>query len=224
MPVVLGGPHVSVVSEELDFESLHQPGVDLIVRGEGEADLDRDQQPPGGVEARPGGPRDGQRLFDPALGLWDDVQGISYRTSDGELHRNPDRAAHRRSGQPALAGLRSVQDGALHQPAAGHRCRGWGALLLDDDQPGLPLPLYLLLAVDHARQVARAVGRERAGGMAAPGARSRRPGDRRPGRFGQHPHGAAWRNCRTCSWPKTSTTCPGSLSTASGPTWPHWNC
>ena len=36
IPVVLGGPHVSVVSEDLDFESLRQPGVDMVVRGEGE--------------------------------------------------------------------------------------------------------------------------------------------------------------------------------------------
>src|SRR5512136_222975 len=36
IPIVLGGPHVSVVSEELDFESLRQPQVDLVVRGEGE--------------------------------------------------------------------------------------------------------------------------------------------------------------------------------------------
>ena len=37
IPVVLGGPHVSVVAEDLDYESLRKPGVDLIVRGEGEA-------------------------------------------------------------------------------------------------------------------------------------------------------------------------------------------
>ena len=36
IPIVLGGPHVSVVSEELDFESLRQPPVDMVVRGEGE--------------------------------------------------------------------------------------------------------------------------------------------------------------------------------------------
>src|SRR3974377_694347 len=36
VPVVLGGPHVSVSSEELDFESLNNPPVDMVVRGEGE--------------------------------------------------------------------------------------------------------------------------------------------------------------------------------------------
>ena len=90
VPVVLGGPHVSVVSEELDYESLHQPGVDLIVRGEGEdtwleisrrlEDWKRDQEDTSTA-----------RLFDPALGLWADMEGISYRTADGGLHRNPER-------------------------------------------------------------------------------------------------------------------------------------
>jgi radical SAM superfamily enzyme YgiQ (UPF0313 family) len=90
VPVVLGGPHVSVVSEDLDYESLHQPGVDLIVRGEGEVAWieisdalevwKRDQEDHSTV-----------KLFDPALALWDKVLGISYRTADGELHRNADR-------------------------------------------------------------------------------------------------------------------------------------
>jgi anaerobic magnesium-protoporphyrin IX monomethyl ester cyclase len=90
VPVVLGGPHVSVVSEDLDYESLRQPGVDLIVRGEGEATwLDISNR----LEAwkRDQEDHSTRRLFDPALGLWDDVLGISYRTTDGELHRNPDR-------------------------------------------------------------------------------------------------------------------------------------
>ncbi len=90
VPVVLGGPHVSVVSEDLDFESLRQPGVDMIVRGEGEAtwieisdlleEWKRDQAD-----------RATARLFAPDRGLWEPVLGISYRTSDGELHRNADR-------------------------------------------------------------------------------------------------------------------------------------
>jgi anaerobic magnesium-protoporphyrin IX monomethyl ester cyclase len=89
IPVVLGGPHVSVVSEELDFESLRQPPVDLIVRGEGEApwieisnivdDFLRDQPE---LAA--------QKLMDPALDLFRETRGISYKTSDGQLHRNAD--------------------------------------------------------------------------------------------------------------------------------------
>jgi anaerobic magnesium-protoporphyrin IX monomethyl ester cyclase len=90
IPVVLGGPHVSVDSENLDFESLGQPGVHMIVRGEGEVTwveicdrLDawkRDQE----------GQSTG-RLFDPVAGIWEGVAGISYRTSDGALHRNVER-------------------------------------------------------------------------------------------------------------------------------------
>jgi len=90
VPVVLGGPHVSVESEDLDFESLRQPGVNLIVRGEGEAawiaisemveDWKRDQAD-----------HATEKLFNPALGLWDEMPGLSYRTSDGELHRNAER-------------------------------------------------------------------------------------------------------------------------------------
>jgi radical SAM superfamily enzyme YgiQ (UPF0313 family) len=90
VPVVLGGPHVSVTSEDLDFESLGKPGVDLIVRGEGEASWieisDR-------LEAwkRDQDDHAARRLLDPGLGFWSDVLGISYRTTDGELHRNPER-------------------------------------------------------------------------------------------------------------------------------------
>ncbi len=89
VPVVLGGPHVSVVSEELDFESLRKPDVDVVVRGEGEGawieicerleTWKRDQAE-----------HSTARLFAPGLGLWDDVLGISYATADGALHRNPD--------------------------------------------------------------------------------------------------------------------------------------
>jgi anaerobic magnesium-protoporphyrin IX monomethyl ester cyclase len=97
IPVVLGGPHVSVVPEELDFESLRQPPVDLVVRGEGEGPWTeicnlvdgflRDQ--PAVSEAS--GPGFGTAaLMDPALDLFRDVKGTSYKTSDGELHRNAD--------------------------------------------------------------------------------------------------------------------------------------
>ncbi len=89
-PIVLGGPHVSVESEDLDFESLRQPAVNLVVRGEGEETwieiCDR-------LEAwkRDQEDHSTQRLFDPGLGLWGEVSGISYRTSDGRVHRNPQR-------------------------------------------------------------------------------------------------------------------------------------
>lgn len=90
VPVVLGGPHPSVTSEELDFESVERPYVDIVVRGEGEAtwlevcqrieDFKRDQED---FSCR--------AMFASEKGLWDDVLGISYQASDGQLHRNPDR-------------------------------------------------------------------------------------------------------------------------------------
>ena len=88
IPIVLGGPHVSVVTEDLDFESLRQPAVDLVVRGEGETAWSaicdqvegflRDQPAPGTAG-----------LMAPALDLFRTVEGVSYKTADGELHRNP---------------------------------------------------------------------------------------------------------------------------------------
>lgn len=89
VPVVLGGPHVSVVSEDLDFESLRQPPVDIVVRGEGEgpwiaiSDLVESflrDQPEFSVA----------RLMAPALDLFRGLEGVSYKTSDGQLHRNDD--------------------------------------------------------------------------------------------------------------------------------------
>ncbi|MGD9148419.1 MAG: radical SAM protein, partial [Anaerolineae bacterium] len=90
VPVVLGGPHVSVESEDLDFESLQHDGVNMIVRGEGEGAWieisnlleawKRDQEE-----------QTTERLFDPQVGLWDGVLGLSYRTSDGKLQRNRER-------------------------------------------------------------------------------------------------------------------------------------
>lgn len=89
VPIVLGGPHVSVVSEDLDFESLQKPPIDIVVRGEGEApwveisnrleSFLRDQ-PTFSTAA----------LMDPALDLFAGLPNVSYKTSDGQLHRNPE--------------------------------------------------------------------------------------------------------------------------------------
>ena len=105
IPIVLGGPHVSVVSEDLDFESLRQPGVDMVVRGEGEGpwieicDLVeaylRDQ-PSGSATA----------LMNPETDLFGEVKGVSYKTSDGQLHRNAD--------APVIADLDSLPWPAYH--------------------------------------------------------------------------------------------------------------
>ncbi len=108
IPIVLGGPHPSVVSEDLDFESLRQPAVDLVVRGEGEGPwveisnlverFMRDQ----GFQSD----NFAQRLMDPTLDLFREVKSTSYKTSDGQLHRNPD--------GPVIADLDSLPWPAYH--------------------------------------------------------------------------------------------------------------
>jgi anaerobic magnesium-protoporphyrin IX monomethyl ester cyclase len=89
VPIVLGGPHVSVTSEELDYESLRQPPVDLVVRGEGEGawvevsdKIERFLRDQPEFSTR--------SLMDPGLDLFSDTLGVSYKTSDGSLHRNAD--------------------------------------------------------------------------------------------------------------------------------------
>jgi anaerobic magnesium-protoporphyrin IX monomethyl ester cyclase len=105
IPIVLGGPHVSVVSEELDYESLRQPQVDLVVRGEGEGpwleisnrvDAFLRDQPAFSTAA----------LMAPEYDLFRDIQSLSYKTSDGQLHRNPD--------GPVIADLDSLPWPAYH--------------------------------------------------------------------------------------------------------------
>lgn len=85
VPVVLGGPHVSV----LPAESAAHPEVDVVVRGEGEAVwlklcniIERAGQTQAHFTAR--------HLLDPQAGLLDGLLGISYFTTDGQEHHNPD--------------------------------------------------------------------------------------------------------------------------------------
>lgn len=119
VPIVLGGPHVSVVSEELDFESLRQPQVDLVVRGEGEGpwieisnivDSFLRDQGDGDVTGTSQVPVTSQgvtsRLMAPRLDLFREVKSISYKTSDGQLHRNPE--------GPVIADLDSLPWPAYH--------------------------------------------------------------------------------------------------------------
>lgn len=105
IPVVLGGPHVSVVSEDLDFESLRHPQVDLVVRGEGEGpwieiseivDSYLRDQPEFTVAG----------LLSPAQDLFREIKSVSYKTSDGQLHRNVD--------GPVIADLDSLPWPAYH--------------------------------------------------------------------------------------------------------------
>lgn len=88
VPIVLGGPHVSVLPEE----SCAKPDVDLVVRGEGEEIwleiCDRVEsflrdQPHFSTSA----------LMHPKHKIFADCLGVTYKTSDGAIHNNPDRAA-----------------------------------------------------------------------------------------------------------------------------------
>ncbi len=105
IPIVLGGPHVSVVSEDLDFESLRHPQVDLVVRGEGEGpwieiseivDSYLRDQPEFTVAG----------LMSPEQDLFRELKSVSYKTSDGQLHRNVD--------GPVIADLDSLPWPAYH--------------------------------------------------------------------------------------------------------------
>jgi anaerobic magnesium-protoporphyrin IX monomethyl ester cyclase len=82
VPVVIGGPHPSVLPEE----SAQRPEIDIVVRGEGEetwVELCRI------IENIPGSRR--AVLLDPASGLLTPIGGITYQTGDGVTHNNPDR-------------------------------------------------------------------------------------------------------------------------------------
>ena len=88
VPIVLGGPHVSVLPEE----SCAKPDVDLVVRGEGEEIwleiCDRVEsflrdQPHFSTSA----------LMHPKHKIFADCLGVTYKTSDGAINNNPDRAA-----------------------------------------------------------------------------------------------------------------------------------
>ncbi|MCK6623554.1 MAG: hypothetical protein DPW09_40465 [Anaerolineae bacterium] len=101
VPVVLGGPHVSV----LPAESAAHPEVDVVVRGEGETvwvklcDLiERASQTQANFTAR--------HLLDPQAGLLDGLLGISYFTTDGQEHHNPD--------HPPIADLDTLPFPAYH--------------------------------------------------------------------------------------------------------------
>lgn len=89
VPIVIGGPHPSVTSEGLDFESAERPYIDIVVRGEGEAVwLEISKR----VEdfKRHSEDKSTRALMDPERHIWDDVLGITYKTSDGQVYRNMD--------------------------------------------------------------------------------------------------------------------------------------
>jgi radical SAM superfamily enzyme YgiQ (UPF0313 family) len=100
-PIVLGGPHVSV----LPAESASRPEVDVVVRGEGEAVwiklcdiIERAKQTQPDFSARD--------LLDPQAGHLDTLLGISFFTNDGQERHNPE--------HPAIADLDTLPFPAYH--------------------------------------------------------------------------------------------------------------
>jgi len=101
VPVVLGGPHVSV----LPAESAAKPQVDVVVRGEGEAVwiklceiIEQAGQQTSHFTA--------QDLLNSEAGLLDGLLGISYVTTDGRERHNPD--------HPPIADLDTLPFPAYH--------------------------------------------------------------------------------------------------------------
>jgi anaerobic magnesium-protoporphyrin IX monomethyl ester cyclase len=101
VPVVLGGPHVSV----LPAESAIRPEVDVVVRGEGEPVWVKLCEI---IENAPkGNPNFTARdLLDARNGLLDGLLGISYFTNDGQEQHNPD--------HPPVADLDTLPFPAYH--------------------------------------------------------------------------------------------------------------
>jgi anaerobic magnesium-protoporphyrin IX monomethyl ester cyclase len=85
-PVVLGGPHVSVLPEE----SVEKPYVDIVVRGEGEdAWIDICTRLENYLADQSEYHTDA--FMHPENEIFDDCEGLTYMTSDGQIHNNPDR-------------------------------------------------------------------------------------------------------------------------------------
>ena len=101
VPIVLGGPHVSVLPEE----SCEKPYVDIVVRGEGEdAWIDISNRLERFLKDQPSFST--QAFLHPENEIFDDCLGITYKTSDGQIHNNPDR--------PPIADLDSLPWPAYH--------------------------------------------------------------------------------------------------------------
>lgn len=116
-PVVLGGPHVSVLPEE----SCEKPYVDIVARGEGEDTwIDLCNRLERYLQDQPDYHTDA--FLHPENEIFKDCLGVTYKTSDGQIHNNPDR--------PTIADLDSLPFPAYHlfkmdrytnlQPATDH--------------------------------------------------------------------------------------------------------
>ncbi len=117
VPIVLGGPHVSVLPEE----SAEKPYVDMVVRGEGEdVWIDISNRVEAFLKDQP--TFSTQALMHPENEVFQDCLGLTYKTSDGQVHHNLDR--------PPIADLDSLPWPAYHlfkmerytnlQPATDH--------------------------------------------------------------------------------------------------------
>ena len=87
-PVVLGGPHVSVLPEE----SCEKPYVDIVVRGEGEdawIDISNRLE----VYLAEHAEYHTEAFLHTENEIFDDCLGLTFKTSDGRIHNNPDREA-----------------------------------------------------------------------------------------------------------------------------------
>jgi radical SAM superfamily enzyme YgiQ (UPF0313 family) len=84
--VVLGGPHVSVLPEE----SCEKPYVDVVVRGEGEeAWIDISNRLEAYLNDQP--VYQTQAFLHPEQEIFKECLGVTFKTSDGRIHNNPDR-------------------------------------------------------------------------------------------------------------------------------------
>ncbi len=90
-PIVLGGPHVSVLPEE----SCEKPYVDIVARGEGEETwLEISNRVEAFLVNHPeynDGNFNTAAFMRPENEIFKDCLGVSYKTSDGQIHNNPDR-------------------------------------------------------------------------------------------------------------------------------------
>ncbi len=85
-PIVLGGPHVSVLPEE----SCEKPYIDIVARGEGEDSwIDICDRLEKFLEDQPS--YSTQAFMHPENEIFDDCMGVTWKTSDGQIHNNLDR-------------------------------------------------------------------------------------------------------------------------------------
>lgn len=90
-PIVLGGPHVSVLPEE----SCEKPYIDIVARGEGEDTwIDICERLEKFLNEHPEyneGNFSTEAFMHPENEIFTDCEGVSYKTSDGQIHNNVDR-------------------------------------------------------------------------------------------------------------------------------------